>query len=221
MSKSQNGWLVVGKDHCDQGPFLGVHFPNGILKGAVAAIAVWQLRRYAATVEPIRSGQCWGWDVKRIKGSDEYSNHSSGTAWDINAQRHVQGVPPSHSFTGAEIRACEAIEQASGGVLRWGGSYHGTPDGMHWEIVKGAAATNAFAAKIAGPHADLALGDVGSNVKALQTACNRVPNTGPTIATDGDFGRHTEAKVMHVQSHYGIASDGIAGPVTRGKLGLK
>jgi peptidoglycan hydrolase-like protein with peptidoglycan-binding domain len=221
MSKSQNGWSVVDKAKCDQGPFLGVYFPNGILDGPVAAIALWQLRRYVATVEPLHPGQCWGWDVKKIQGSDTYSNHASGTAWDINAQRHAQGAPIARSFTAAEIKACHAIEHASGGVLRWGGSYTGRVDGMHWEIDKGAATVKAFASKITGPKADLALGDVGTNVRTLQNACNKVPDTGPVIAIDGEFGPHTEAKVMHVQSHFGITSDGIAGPVTRGKLGLK
>lgn len=221
MSTSQNGWSVVDKAACDQGPFLGVKFPNGIRKGPVASIAVWQMRRYEATVEPIRTSGCWGWDVKKIEGSATYSNHASGTAWDINAPEHPMGSAVSHSFSTAEIAACRAIERASGGVLRWGGSYTGRPDGMHWEINRSQSAVNAFADKIAGPHADLALGDVGTNVKNLQAACNNVPNTGPAIDTDRVFGPHTEAKVMHVQSHFGITSDGIVGPVTRGKLGLK
>lgn len=218
---SQNGWPVVDSSKCDNGNFLGVPFPNGILRGPVASIALWQLRRYVATVEPVKHPGCWGFDVKTIEGSHTISNHASGTAWDINAPEHAMGVAVSHSFTPAQIKACHAIERAAGGVLRWGGSYTGRPDGMHWEINRDHKAAAAFAAKIAGPHADLAIGDVGGNVTALQNACNKVPHTGPAIADDGTFGPHTEAKVMHVQSHFGITSDGIAGPVTRGKLGLK
>lgn len=216
---SQNGWPVVGKAECDQGPFLGVHFPNGILHGAVAAIALWQMRRYEATVEPIKAGGCWGWDVKKIEGSSDYSNHASATAWDINAPAHPMRVAPEHYFTPAQIAACKAIEHASGGALRWGGEFS-RPDGMHWET-RGRGPVMALYAKISGPHADLALGDVGTNVTTLQLACNKVPGTGPAIARDGIFGHNTEAKLLHVQSHFGITADGVAGPVTRGKLGIK
>jgi peptidoglycan hydrolase-like protein with peptidoglycan-binding domain len=220
VSKSQNGWPVADKAQCDQGPFLGVKFPNGILHGPVAAIALWQMRRYAATVEPIHSGTCWGWDVRKIEGSSDYSNHASATAWDINAPKHPMGTSPAHSFTPTQIAACRAIERASGGVVRWGGSYTGRPDTMHWEINKQRVATEAFAARIAGKHADLAIGDVGINVTVMQRALNKVPDTGPVISIDGVFGKHTEAKLLHAQSHFRLAADGICGPVTRSKLGL-
>lgn len=146
--KSQNGWNVATKAQCDQGPFHGATFPNGILAGDVAAIARWQLDRYAATVEPIHPGQCWGWYVKKIEGSDTVSNHASGTAWDINAETHVMGAAPSASFTPAQIAACRAIVAAAGGVLRWGGDYSGRKDGMHWEIIGSHAAAAAFAKSI-------------------------------------------------------------------------
>lgn len=220
MTESQNGWPVVDKAACDQGPFLGTKFPNGILHGPVASIAVWQMRRYYATVEPLHPGQCWGWDVKKIEGSSDYSNHSSATAWDINAQLHPMGTAPAHTMTPAQITACKAIASATRGVVRWGGEFS-RPDPMHWEINRGRSTTLAFAAKIAGPLADLARGDVGENVAVMQKACNKIHSTGPTIATDGIFGHVTEAKLLHVQSHFGIKADGIAGPVTRGKLGIK
>src|SRR5262245_47561449 len=112
MAKSQNGWPVVDKSACDQGPFLGVRFPNGILAGDVATIARWQLARYALTVEPLNPGTCWGWFVKKIIGSDDYSNHSSATAWDINADEHALGSSPSASFSARQIAACRAIVAA-------------------------------------------------------------------------------------------------------------
>lgn len=221
MTKSQNGWPVVDKAKCDQGPFLGTKFPNGILHGPVAAVAVWQLRRYAATVEPFGPPGCWGYDLKKISGSSDYSNHASGTAWDINAPQHPMGVPTAHTFSSTKMTACHAIISAAGGVLRWGGDYKGRVDSMHWEIDASAGAVARFAAKIAGSDADLALGDVGENVAALQRALNRVALTGPVIDVDAIFGAHTDAKVRAIQHHFKITADGIAGPVTRGKLGLK
>lgn len=217
---SQNGWPVVTSAQCDQGPFLGVKFPNGILHGPVAGIALWQMRRYAATVESIKADDCWGFYDKHIEGSSEISNHASGTAWDINAPKHPMGSNPAENFTQRQLKACRAIVAAAGGVLRWGGDYHGRKDGMHWEINAGSKAVANFYIKISGPDADLALGDVGTNVTTMQKACNKVSGTGPAIATDGVFGPHTEAKLIHVQSHFHITADGICGPVTRGKLGI-
>lgn len=147
MARSQNGWSVVGRDDCDQGPFEGVRFPNGIRKGDVATIARWQLRRYRATVEPLVNGTCWGWYVKEIEGSSTISNHSSGTAWDINAPQNPMGVATSRSMSQRQIDACHAIERASGGVLRWGGDFS-RPDPMHWEIVGSPTQAAAFARKI-------------------------------------------------------------------------
>ncbi len=197
---SQNGWPVVGKTACDQGPFHGVTFPNGILAGDVAMIARWQLHHYAASVEPIHGGQCWGWYVKKIEGSSTFSNHSSATAWDINAQLHPMGSPARHSLNTRQVAAARAIVRAAGGVLRWGGDYKGRPDPMHWEINASPAAAHKFATKI------------------IQEACNRVPNSGAAIAVDGVYGPHTTAKVRRVQTHFGIGVDGLAGPITQEKI---
>lgn len=146
--KSQNGWPVVGSGACDEGPFGGVTFPNGILRGDVATIARWQIARYQATVEPLIKGSCWGWLVKEIKGSDEISNHASATAWDINARKYPLGAEPYDVMSPAKIAACRAIIRAAGGVLRWGGDYTGRKDVMHWEVVGTPAEATAFARKI-------------------------------------------------------------------------
>lgn len=145
MSNSQNGWPVVTKADCDQGPFAGVAFPNGILAGDVAAIARWQLARYVATVEPLKAGSCWGWFNRAIRGSTTISNHASATAWDINADEHPLGTSPGASFSAHQIAACRAIVAASHGMLRWGGDYSGRKDPMHWEIVGTRAEVAAFA----------------------------------------------------------------------------
>lgn len=145
---SQNGWPVVTKGRCDQGPFEGVKFPNGILGGDVATIARWQLDRYVRTVEPLIAGTCWGWFDRTIAGTDFISNHASATAWDINASRHALGAPAEDSLTPAQIDACDAIVAAAGGVLRWGGRYRGRKDVMHWEIIGTQSEAARFAAAI-------------------------------------------------------------------------
>lgn len=197
---SQNGWPVVDKSACDQGPFAGVRFPNGILAGDVAIIARWQLRRYAADVEPIHSGQCWGWYVKHIEGSNSISNHASATAWDINAVMHPMGTPARHTMAARQITACHRIVIDAGGVLRWGGDYHGRPDPMHWEINSSPAAAHRLATKI------------------VQRAYNRVPNTGADISVDGNYGPLTRAKARRVQQHYKIKVTGDIDPATLAEI---
>lgn len=147
MARSQNGWTVVDKDDCDQGPFEGVRFPNGIRRGDVATIARWQLGLYVRTVEPLRAGTCWGWYDKTITGSQVRSNHASGTAWDINATQHPMGPPTSTNMSAREIAACRAIVRASEGTLRWGGDFS-RDDPMHWEIDCSPAEAAVFARKI-------------------------------------------------------------------------
>lgn len=148
MSTSQNGWKVVTKSKCDQGPFAGVTFPNGILAGDVAVIARWQLARYEADVETLKGGTCWGWYDRAIRGSTTISNHASATAWDCNADRHPLGSNPADNFSAKQIAACRKIISDAGGVLRWGGDYSGRKDPMHWEINTNAAKVKAFADKI-------------------------------------------------------------------------
>lgn len=153
MAQSQNGWSVVEKSACDQGPFRGIIFPNGIRRGDVATVALWQLMRYEQLVEPLKQGSCWGWFVRAIRGQEgdadaEYSNHASGTAWDVNADKYPLGASPESVMSAAKIAACKQIAKESGGVLRWGGSYSGRKDVMHWEINAGASAVAAFALKI-------------------------------------------------------------------------
>lgn len=149
MPKSQNGWPVVPRSAVDEEPLIrNVRVPNGVLAGDVAVIFRWLAAQYDKRVEPLKSGQCWGWFVKQIEGSATISNHSSGTAVDFNAPDNPMGSGTTkRSMTAAQINTCHALEDESGGVLRWGGDF-GRNDPMHWEIVGSRAACRAFVAKI-------------------------------------------------------------------------
>lgn len=205
MSTSQNGWPIVGKAACDQGPFHGVTFPNGILAGDVATIARWQLDRYALTVEPLVKGWCWGWFVKTIEGSTTKSNHGSATAWDINAEAHPMGVPTAECMSAKKIAACRAIVRAAGGVLRWGGDYSGRPDAMHWEIIGTKAQAHAFATKIRG---------------AAEVATVEVEGTWPLIGQGADDAL-TDGydMVARIQRQVQVEADGVWGPKTTAAVG--
>lgn len=180
---SQNDWPVVAKSACDQGPFQGVTFPNGILAGDVATIARWQLMRYEQLVEPLRPGTCWGWFVKQISGSDDISNHASATAWDINADQYPLGAETTKVMSAKKIAGCDQIVRESGRLLRWGGRYSGRKDVMHWEINAGKAAVAEFASEIRAGNAPGMEDHVDVNdVKTLLTTDGYINN--PSNAYD-------------------------------------
>lgn len=62
----------------------------------------------------------------------------------------------------------------------------------------------------------LSQGSTGSVVEKLQVALNEgrgdfAPSSNPVLATDGDFGPHTETAVKGAQSEAGITADGVVG----------
>lgn len=78
--------------------------------------------------------------------ASDVSNHSSGTAIDLNAPDHPLGA--ANTFSTAKVTAIRKILAFCDGVVRWGGDYANRKDEMHFEIVKDASATAALAAKI-------------------------------------------------------------------------
>jgi hypothetical protein len=81
--------------------------------------------------EPVHDD--WGYAYRPIRGySSTLSNHSSGTAMDLNATDHPLGV--DHTFSPAEVNAIHARLRLYKGTIRWGGDYSGRKDAMHFEI---------------------------------------------------------------------------------------
>jgi len=80
----------------------------------------------------------WGWAYRPIRGGTVPSNHSSGTAADLNATRHPLGVPVHATFTPAQVaRIRRRMRVTYRGLVTWGGMWS-RPDGMHLEISAGA-----------------------------------------------------------------------------------
>lgn len=82
----------------------------------------------------------WGWAVRPVRGQTTgYSNHASGTAADVNATVHPQGVSIWRTFKRWQIRAIRSWVSSVKyrNTLTWGGDWN-TPDGMHIEIRDGA-----------------------------------------------------------------------------------
>ena len=100
---------------------------------AVAPLLVNFAKEFHELVEPIDQGQLddWGYAFRMTRGSDKVlSNHSSGTAIDLNALKHPLGK--SNTFTKEQCNIITLLITKYG--LAWGGHYKKRKDEMHFEI---------------------------------------------------------------------------------------
>ena len=137
MKKSQNGW-PASPDQKEIGikefkikntdRKMRLQKDAGVILAAFAA-------DFHAQVEPIDEGvfDDWAYHYKGIEGNDsDLSNHSSGTAIDLNATKHPLGK--KNTFTKPQqVKILELCEKYG---IRWGGTYKSRPDDMHFEIVE-------------------------------------------------------------------------------------
>ena len=99
----------------------------------VAPILVAFCKEFHELVEPIDQGQLddWGYAFRMTRGSDKVlSNHSSGTALDLNALKHPLGK--SNTFNKEQCNIITLLITKYG--LFWGGHYKKRKDEMHFEI---------------------------------------------------------------------------------------
>ncbi|MDQ0983010.1 D-Ala-D-Ala carboxypeptidase family metallohydrolase [Streptomyces sp. V2I9] len=64
----------------------------------------------------------------------------------------------------------------------------------------------------------LSEGAAGEDVRQLQIRVAGYPGFGGELAIDGEFGPATRAAVQRFQAAYGLEADGVAGPITFGKI---
>ena len=84
-------------------------------------------------IEPIDGGKLddWGYCYRMVRGSSKkLSNHSSGTAIDLNATKHPLGK--AGTFPAEKVPMLQALCKKYG--INWGGDYKGRKDEMHFEI---------------------------------------------------------------------------------------
>ena len=132
---SPNGWAAS-----EDRKAIGIQsfaIPGTSLKIAcvkdVAPILVAFCKEFHELVEPIDQGQLddWGYAFRMTRGSDKVlSNHSSGTAVDLNALKHQLGK--SNTFNKEQCNIITLLITKYG--LAWGGHYKKRKDEMHFEI---------------------------------------------------------------------------------------
>jgi hypothetical protein len=132
---SQNGWKA-SKNRNEIG-IESFSVPGTKLKlacaKAVAPLLVGFAAEFHKLIEPIDEGTLddWGYCFRQVRGStDNLSNHSSGTAIDLNATQHPLGKVGT--FPIEKVPMIRALAKKYG--LIWGGDYRNRKDEMHFEI---------------------------------------------------------------------------------------
>lgn len=137
MASSQNGWPASADP--EKIGIKSYPVPNTKLKlrvcNKVAPILINFAAEFNDLVEKLDGKQLddWGYAYRQVRGStDMLSNHASGTAIDLNANKHPLGA--KDTFQPKQVEAIlELIDKYR---LRWGGLYRNRKDEMHFEIVE-------------------------------------------------------------------------------------
>lgn len=144
---SQNGWPASpNPDDIDVMQFT-VAFQRGSFPVPLSRHAAAALLRMAEwwdkNIEPITV--IYGYNFRNVRGaSAKLSNHASGTAIDLNPEKHPLesgantgvdefGAKAVGTVPAAKVAALRAKAAELG--LRWGGDYPGRKDEMHFEVI--------------------------------------------------------------------------------------
>jgi len=148
MQTSYNGW-PASKDQAEIGvkPFK-VEGTNLKIRCAekIAPLLINFAKEFNELIEPLEGGALddWGYCYRDVRGvPGKLSNHSSGTAIDLNASKHPLGKVGT--FDTAKVPMIKALAKKYG--LTWGGDW-ARKDEMHFEINLDAAKTAALITKL-------------------------------------------------------------------------
>jgi hypothetical protein len=135
MLTSYNGW-PASKDQAEINVKLysvkGTNLKIRCAAGAGELLAAFAAE-FHALIEPIDEGALddWAYCFRMVRGTtDKLSNHSSGTAIDLNAASHKLGA--IGTFPPEKVPMIRALAKKYG--CTWGGDYRGRKDEMHFEL---------------------------------------------------------------------------------------
>ena len=141
MARSQNGWSANDRTVVSRRQVPGTEVYLTVRNGAPGDLLLEVAAQFDKFVEDIDNARGalddWAYAERAIRGSDEVSNHASGTAIDLNATRHPLGTDPRANFADWQIRVIRRIVADALDVVRWGGDYIGRKDPMHFELNDG------------------------------------------------------------------------------------
>ncbi len=137
---SENGWPVLASDspqlYTWTVPLKGGDLRIRLRHGSVGFLLCYAIMLWDKWIEPVWQILLddWGYAARPVRGGTTPSNHSSGTAVDVNATRH----PLGRVGTVAKTAAWRVLLRVRlGGLLRWGGDYRNRKDEMHTEVAPG------------------------------------------------------------------------------------
>lgn len=136
QSVSYNGWPASDKPESIRIKSYAIKGSHVKLRCAyfAAPLLVAFAEQFNELIEPIDAGaDDWGYcyrEVRKVPG--KLSNHSSGTAIDLNASKHPLGK--AGTFPAEKVPMLQALAKKYG--LVWGGDYRNRKDEMHFEIAQ-------------------------------------------------------------------------------------
>lgn len=153
MATSQNGYPVLtDSDHrliWWNVPAKNGHFRMRLCQGSVGFLLCHLLLFIAEVVEDVTGKVLddWGWALRPIRGQTTgYSNHASGTAFDVNSLKHPLGRRGTWlRWQYVKLRLRLLLYR---GCIRMGIDYVNRPDEMHGEINKDLAAVEKVARRL-------------------------------------------------------------------------
>jgi peptidoglycan hydrolase-like protein with peptidoglycan-binding domain len=194
----------------------------------------------------VRPGETWGYAYRVIAGTNTLSNHSWGTAVDINAPANPYASATWHEANGNRtVRGKrlkteftdEIVKLWEGHGFRWGGWYRTKPDPMHFEFMGSVDDARRYARNLSAFLGASAPKPVPV-VKPAPVVPAPAPRPGPRalregdrgedvkgwqtlvgVTPDGSFGPKTTAATKEFQRKVGLGTDGIVGPATHAKMG--
>ena len=153
MLTSYNGW-PASKDQAEIG-IKSYSVPGTVIKlrcaERVAPLLVGFAQDFNNLIEAIDAGPLddWSYCYREVRGvPGKLSNHSSGTAIDLNSTRHRLGEVGT--FELAKVPMIRALAKKYG--LFWGGDYRNRKDEMHFEISVSPAKAVELIKKLEGEH---------------------------------------------------------------------
>ena len=147
--KSQNNWpasKIRSEIGIESFPVPGTNIKLACAK-SVAPLLVGFAAEFHELIEPIDEGNLddWGFCFRMVRSSpDRLSNHSSGTAIDLNATKHRLGR--MGTFPSEKVPMLRALVKKYS--LTWGGDYRVRVDEMHFEVAIPPSKVEAAIAKI-------------------------------------------------------------------------
>jgi hypothetical protein len=132
---SQNGWPASASASAIDVVTFPINLKSGTKKVQLARAAgkslVEMFEWWDQNIEPVT--QIGGYNYREIRGAEgtgKLSNHSSGTAIDINWDKHplaAVGTIPADKVGALRLEAAKR-------GLKWGGDYRNRKDEMHFEV---------------------------------------------------------------------------------------